>query len=336
MPGSDHETTLARQWELLRNHLPSRPPGKSSLQLRDALATAGHDVTKRTIERDMHELSRIFPITRNEKSAPFGWHWMENARVDILGMDLSEAVSLGLMEDVLRQIMPPAFLSALEGKFSLAREKLAALPKIPHARWADLVRYVPPGLPFIPPALATGVLPTIQEALLRQRQLQAVYLSAGSKTAKEQTLHPLSLIQQGARSYLVATAFDYEQPLLYAIHRIASATVLDEPALRPKGFSLDAFLASGAAQFGSGSAIVLRARVSDDLARLLDETPISKDQKITRRTGVHTLTATVMESWQLHFWILSQGPAITVLKPVALRKEIIAALESSLSQYKET
>ena len=336
MPGSDHETTLARQWELLRNHLPSRPPGKSSLQLRDALATAGHDVTKRTIERDMHELSRIFPITRNEKSAPFGWHWMENARVDILGMDLSEAVSLGLMEDVLRQIMPPAFLSALEGKFSLAREKLAALPKIPHARWADLVRYVPPGLPFIPPALATGVLPTIQEALLRQRQLQAVYLSAGSKTAKEQTLHPLSLIQQGARSYLVATAFDYEQPLLYAIHRIASATVLDEPALRPKGLSLDAFLASGAAQFGGGSAIVLKARVSDDLARLLDETPISKDQKVTTRTGVHTLTASVMESWQLHFWILSQGAAITVLKPVALRKQVIASLESSLSQYKET
>ncbi len=336
MPGSDHETTLARQWELLRNHLPSRPPGKSSLQLRDALATAGHDVTKRTIERDMHELSRIFPITRNERSAPFGWHWMENARVDILGMDLSEAVSLGLMEDVLRQIMPPAFLCALEGKFSLAREKLAALPKIPHARWADLVRYVPPGLPFIPPALAPGVLPAVQEALLRQRQLQVGYLRAGSESATERTLHPLSLIQQGARSYLVATDSHFEDPRLYAIHRIASATVLDEPALRLKGFSLDAFLATGAAQFGSGGAIVLKARVSDDLTRLLDETPISKDQKITTRTGVHTITATVMESWQLHFWILSQGPAITVLKPVALRKQVIASLESSLSQYKET
>ena len=336
MPGSDHETTLARQWELLRNHLPSRPPGRTSRDLRDRLEAAGHNVTKRTIERDMDELSRIFPIGRNEVSIPYGWHWMENARVDILGMDLSEAVSLGLMEDVLRQIMPPAFLSALEGKFSLAREKLAALPKIPHARWADLVRYVPPGLPFIPPAMAPGVLPAIQEALLRQRQLQVVYLSAGSAAAKEQTLHPLSLIQQGARSYLVATAFDYEQPHLYAIHRTASAIVLDEPAVRPKGFSLDSFLAGGGAQFGSSSAIVLKARVSDDLARLLEETPISKDQKIATRSGVQTLIATVQESWQLHFWILSQGPAITVLKPVSLRKEIIAALESSLSRYKET
>ena len=336
MPGSDHETTIARQWELLRNHLPAHPPGRTSRDLRDRLEAAGHNVTKRTIERDMHELSRIFPIDRNEKSAPYGWHWLENAHFDTLGMDLSEAVSLGLLEDVLRQIMPPAFLAALEGKFSLAREKLAALPKIPHARWADLVRFVPPGLPFIPPAMAPGVLPAIQEALLRQRQLQAVYLSAGSAAANEQTLHPLSLIQQGARSYLVATAFDYEQPHLYAIHRIAAATVLDEPVIRPQGFSLDSFLAGGGAQFGSGGAIVLKARVSDDLARLLEETPISKDQKITTRSGVHTLTATVHESWQLHFWILSQGSSLTVLKPFSLRKEIIAALESSLSHYKET
>lgn len=334
MPSSDHETTLARQWELLRNHLPSKPPGKSSLQLRDALASAGHDVHKRTIERDMHELSRIFPITRNEISAPYGWHWMENARFDVLGMDLSEAVSLGLMEDVLRQIMPPAFLSALEGKFSLAREKLAALPKTPHARWTDLVRYVPPGLPFIPPAMAPGVLPAIQEALLHKRQLQVVYLNADSDAAKEQTLHPLSLIQQGARSYLVATAFQYENPILYAIHRMASATVREEPSKRPKGFSLDAYLEGGAAQFCNGSPIILKARVSDELFRLLEETPMSKDQKITTRSGVHTLTATLPDSWQLHFWIRSQGPAITVMKPTMLRKSIIASLEDSLGNYR--
>jgi hypothetical protein len=69
-------------------------------------------VTKRTIERDLEELARIVPIDRNEVSIPYGWHWLENARFETLGMDLSEAVSLGLMEDLLRQIMPHAFLSA--------------------------------------------------------------------------------------------------------------------------------------------------------------------------------------------------------------------------------
>lgn len=333
MPSSNSDTTIARQWELMANHLPKRRPGITTRELRQRLADAGHDVTKRTIERDLRELMRHFPIACNESGTPYGWYWSGVSPFEILGMDLTEAVSLGLMEDVLRQIMPPAFLAGLEGKFAMAREKLAALPKIPHARWKDLVRYVPPGMPFIPPALAPGVLAVIQEALLHQRQIQVVYLKADADKAKEYTLHPLSLIQQGSRSYLVATAFDYDTPLQYAVHRIASATVINAPVKRPKGYSLNEFIASGAAQFGCGEIITLKARIDDTLERLLDETPISKDQKITRRAGVTTLTANVPNSWQLHFWVRSQGASITVLKPTALRKSIIHSLQEALADY---
>jgi predicted DNA-binding transcriptional regulator YafY len=333
MPSSNSETTISRQWELLKTHLPARQPGKTSRQLRDLLAAAGHDVSQRTIERDLNELSRIFPICRNERSIPHGWHWSETARFDTLGMDLSEAVSLGLMEDVLRQIMPPAFLSALEGKFSLAREKLAALPKIPHARWKDLVRYVPPGLPFIPPVVAPGVLPAIQEALLQQRQLKMIYLKPDQEESREYTIHPLSLIQQGSRSYLVATAYDYDTPLRYAVHRITSAEVLDEPIKRLKGFSLDRFIDSGATQFGSGEMITLQAKIDDGLRMILTESPISKDQKIKTRAGVHTLTTSLPNTWQLHFWILSQGPAMTITKPTSLRKAVIESLNASIANY---
>ena len=115
---------------------------------------------------------------------------------------------------------------------------------------------------------------------------------------------------------------------------MASATVLDEAVKRPKGFSLDAYLASGAAQFGSGEIITLKARVDENLARLLDETPLSKDQKITTRAGVRTLSASVHDSWQLHFWLLSQGAAITVVKPAALRRRMISCLEETLGNYR--
>lgn len=334
MPSSDSGTTLARQWELLRI-LPSGPPGMSARDLCAKLAANGFDVSKRTVERDLNDLSGLFPITTNTNGKPQGWHWIKQAPgFDIPGMELTEALSLGLMEDVLRQIMPPAFLSALEGKFSMAREKLAALPQNRLARWKDLVRFVPPGLPFHPPLLLPDVLPSLQEALLLQRQLQVVYQKAGADEAKEQTLHPLSLIQQGARSYLVASAFDYDTPILYAVHRMSSAKVLTETARRPKGYTLDSFIARGADQFGGGEEIILKARLSDELALLLEETPLSKDQKITTRSGVHTLTATVRSTWNLHFWILSQGAAITVQKPVSLRKNTIAALKEALGNYK--
>lgn len=335
MARSDHETTLARQWELLRNHLPSRRPGRSSREIRDRLEAAGHKVSKRTVERDLDELSRIFPLRKNDISIPFGWHWIENARFDLPGMGLAEAVSLGLMEDVLRQMMPPQFLTALESKFSLAREKLSALPKIPHAKWSDLVRYVPPGLTFFPPFLAAEILPTIQEALLQQKQLAVVYQGGVTDIEKELILHPLSLIQQGVRSYLLATTFNYDTPLLYAVHRMDSVKPINAKSNRPKRFSLDQFLADGGAQFGSGKTITLKAQVSDELARLLQETAISTDQKITTHRDKHTLTATVRESWQLLFWIRSQGASITILKPSSIKNAIIAELESALSLYQK-
>jgi predicted DNA-binding transcriptional regulator YafY len=335
MPSANHETTLARQWELLKL-LPSNPPGKTSRELRDRLEGSGHEVTKRTVERDLAELSRVFPIVSNEISKPYGWHWRPGARVDLPGIDLAEAVSLGLLEDLLRQLIPPTFMDALEGRFAEAREKLTALPQNRYAKWADLIRYVPPGMPLQKPLISPEVLRTVQDALLRQRRLKVTHCGPGATVTKELLLHPLALIQQGERSYLVATAFDYGNVLYYALHRIRTAEVTDEPAERPASFTLDAFLAEGGGQFGDGTSISLKANLTDNMAAILRETAISPDQIITTRGGRNTLTATVKNSWQLHFWILSLGPFITVLQPVSLRKHMITKLTDALSNYAPT
>lgn len=332
MPRASHEVSLARQWELLKL-LPPRPPGKTSADLCSSLGAAGHKVSKRTVERDLIELSRIFPILSNEISKPYGWHWRPGTRFDIPGIDLAEAVSLGLLEELLRQLIPHGFMEALEGRFTEAREKLQSLPRNPYAKWADLVRYIPPGLPFRPPAIAPGVLRAVQDALLQQRRLKVGYISAGTSSPKELVLHPVSLIQQGERPYLLAGTFDYDKLLFYAIHRMQSAEVLAEPSKRPRSFSLDDFLAKGGAQFGEGHDILLKAHLTDNLAAILRETPLSPDQAITTRNGKNTLTATLRDSWQLQFWILSQGPYITVLQPAALRKHIIALLQKTLANY---
>jgi len=69
MPRAATDSTLARQWELLRL-VPSRSPGKTSRQLMDSLAAAGYPVTKRTVERDLADLAEIFPLRCNGISKP--------------------------------------------------------------------------------------------------------------------------------------------------------------------------------------------------------------------------------------------------------------------------
>ncbi|NIE76738.1 WYL domain-containing protein [Pantoea sp. Ap-967] len=84
MPFATTRATLSRQWALLRQ-LPSRSPGVTSAELVWRLRDVGFNVSKRTVERDLNELSLIFALERNDKSIPFGWHWSANALGELRG-----------------------------------------------------------------------------------------------------------------------------------------------------------------------------------------------------------------------------------------------------------
>ncbi|CAK13125.1 WYL domain-containing protein [Pseudomonas entomophila] len=84
MPFATTRATLSRQWALLRQ-LPSRSPGITSAELVWRLRDVGFSVSKRTVERDLNELSLIFPLERNDKSIPFGWHWSASAGSELRG-----------------------------------------------------------------------------------------------------------------------------------------------------------------------------------------------------------------------------------------------------------
>jgi predicted DNA-binding transcriptional regulator YafY len=84
LPFATTRATLSRQWALLRQ-LPSRSPGITSAELVWRLRDVGFNVSKRTVERDLNELSLIFPLERNDKSIPFGWHWSSSAVGELRG-----------------------------------------------------------------------------------------------------------------------------------------------------------------------------------------------------------------------------------------------------------
>lgn len=84
MPFASTRATLSRQWALLRQ-LPHRSPGITSAELVWRLRDVGFTVSKRTVERDLNELSLIFPLDRNDKSIPFGWHWSASVVGEVRG-----------------------------------------------------------------------------------------------------------------------------------------------------------------------------------------------------------------------------------------------------------
>lgn len=336
MPRNADLNALSRQWELLKI-LPNKAPGLTSRDIMERLQALGYNITKRTVERDLQDLSRPFPIQCNDKGKPFGWYWTPGANAELPGMSLAEALSTRLVEDLLKPLLPSAMLTSLQGHFNHARTKLSALQgDNAAARWQDKVRHVPPALPMVPPAIDETVMETVQQALLYDRQVEVSYQPAHKDASKMLLLHPLGLVQRGAVTYLVATAFGYQDVRLYALHRFAQAQTTDKPANRPDNFSLDHYIASGALQFGDGAQIQLQAWVSKGLADYLSETRLAEDQVLEPQADGYLLQATVNDTWQLRWWLLSNGQAIEVLAPEALRLQIYQTLSQACQRYSDS
>lgn len=332
MPNDKTRHTVARQWELLQL-LPSRGAGKTAKELAEALNDAGFTVSKRQVERDLGELMDAFPIDCNNASIPYGWRWAPGASLDIPGLSMAEALSLYLIEETLRPLLPTSVLKVIEPRFRQAADKLASQKKLALSRWADKVRCIQPALPLQAPVVDAGVLDTVQDALLTERQIEVRYRGMEDSRAKPLTLHPLAMVQRGPVTYLIATAFDYPDIRLYALHRVHKAELTSEPSQRPADFDLDHYIARGALQFGSGRELKLVLVVDGYLARILEESPLSSDQRIDWKDDRITVRATVADSWQLRWWILSQGAALEVVKPAALRNEIAEACRDMAAKY---
>lgn len=70
--------TVLRYLLMLR-HIPKQPQKIDVNTLRERLAEQGVDVSVRTIQRNLIELSEVFPLTTDERSKPFGWSLLADA-----------------------------------------------------------------------------------------------------------------------------------------------------------------------------------------------------------------------------------------------------------------
>jgi len=337
MPDQSKFDAITRQWQLLKLLPGAGHSGqpKSALALKLALDAEGlKNVSKRTIERDLVQLSLLFPIECDETMTPHGWHWTKGCDLNLPGLDLSDALSLNLLEQFLRPLLPASILRTLEARFHLANSKLKALGnRGAAARWLDKVQVVAPMLNLLPPKIRPGILEPVQEALLNDQQLDLDYRSVDQPVAKAMRVHPLGLVQRGPGAYLVATVFDYVEPRLLAVHRIHRARSIEETAKRPADFSLAAYIASGALEFGDGEAIKLRAQISPALAIHLAETPLSGDMQLDPHGDHVRLSASLRDSWALRWWILAQGEGFVVKHPVALKRDILAEHQAAVAAY---
>lgn len=333
MPANTKQSAMLRLWEMLKL-LPSRGDGKTTRELTEALNDAGFNITKRQVERDLNALLEAFPLDRDDDRATHRWKWVNGASSELPGLTVAEAISLQMVEDTLKPLLPTSVLQSLESRFRQAENKLNLLSKENrNAQWVNKVRSVSPAFPLIPPKIDPDVLEAVQNALLADEQIEVEYRGMGYEKAKQRLLHPLGMVNRGPVTYLVATASEYDDVRLFAMHRMTSAARTNKPIKHLAGFDLDTYIQAGGLHFGNGKTVRLTAWVSEGLAHILEETPMSEDQSLKPDGDDIKLTATVMDSWQLIWWLMAQGDDIEVISPVALRRKIAGRLADAAAQY---
>lgn len=328
--------TIVRQWEMLKL-LPTKPPGITASEVRQHLQDQGFDISKRQIERNLNDLSQSFGIACNDKGQPFGWYWISAAGATLPAVSMAEALSLTMVEQVLKPILPSTVFDALAPKLEQAKYTLNQMnQQYKLANWQEKVAYVPATLPQIPPQVEEETLSRVQLAILKGQCIQVTYDSVDKGEVREYVLHPLGIVQRGLTTYITATIDPYQDVLLLAMHRIRSIETLSKKTVVPHDYQLSDYLAAGRLNFSVGESIALKAKISSETALHLRETPLSRDQTIQTEANWTILSATVADSWQLRWWILSLCNDVEVLKPESLRSEIKQQLSSAFLKYQDT
>ena len=281
-------------------------------ELHQQLKGAGFERDLRTIQRQLEILSEHFDIERDERSKPYGYRWLERAQgLALPQLTPQESLLLQLAEEHLKHLLPARLMRSMEGFFTQARRNLGDGPNTRLEReWPRKVRVVATSQPLLAPAIASGVLEAVSEALYANHWLDLDYRNA-ARQRRQARVMPLGLAQQGPRLYLVCRfeGFDNERSL--ALHRIGKAEVSTLAFERPRGFDLQKYDADGRFGFGEGRRIRLQFWIEHDAGFHLQETPLSKDQQVQDQgDGWLEITATVVDSAMLDWWLRGFGDAV--------------------------
>ena len=301
--------TLLLSLELLRRI----PRGRkiTAKQLHQQLADAGFERDLRSIQRLLESLSQHLDIEKDDRNKPYGYRWMEKAKpLAVPNLTPQESLLLQLAEEQLRNLLPQKVMKSMEGFFTQARRNLGSDSTAKLEReWASKVRVVATTQPLLPPKIATGVLDAVSEALYNNHWLKISYQNADGWRMQKQIM-PLGLVQQGVSLYLVCRFEGFDDNRNLALHRIQSAEVSTLSFTRP-AFDLKQYDADGHFGFGDGQRVQLSFRITRAAGNHLLETPLSQDQQAEDKGDYLDITATVVDSLMLQWWLNGFGDDVS-------------------------
>jgi predicted DNA-binding transcriptional regulator YafY len=315
MPRNDQVT---RQWWLLKRLEGSR--GATLKDLADSLP-AECSCHLRTVRRDLEALEACFPVYTERKEGQTRWRLMEGYHnVPAPVFTSTELMALLLTRDLLRPLEGTHIKESLDSVFNKA---VAALPPEGLEYVRQMQGYFSVGLG--PHKIYREHRETIEQltrAITQHRTVQMRYYSASRDATSRRDVDPYHIWYALGALYLVGYCHHRREVRLFAVDRVRSLTITNQPCQMPLGFDLEAYLKD---------ALVAMRGEPIEVELLFDKktTAWAKDrqwhpsqQVAMQKDGRMKLRLHVADTPELVGWILNFGAGVRVLKPPSLREKV--------------
>ncbi len=300
------------------------------------------EISIRTLQRDLRDLSVAFPITAEEQGRRLVWCWSRDATLfSIPSMDAYTALTFMLAESHLAELFPASIGSGLKPYFDAARKVLKKSGRGHLSEWKRKVRVIPRSQSLMPARIRPRVNHAVHDALLRDKRLHVRYRARDASQDDEWEINPLALVHRHGVSYLVCTSEKDRNVRQLALHRFRTARVLDKAIVKPIGVDLSEFWQSKPFDYPTGGKIDLdvlfdagvakhlretplgpAAASRQPVAKHLRETPLGPGQSLCKHPGGRTrLRINIESTSQLRWWLLGFGNYAEVVGPRELRAE---------------
>ena len=338
--------------------LPQYPQAISTKKIQQRLENQLTRVSDRTMQRSMETLVDVFagkivyepyPTYESRSQSSYidddkshRYYWRKDYKeLKLVGLNINQALSLRLVKKYLVSLLPKVTIDDLEPLFIEAANVLTHFEDNALSTWPDKIAIVEATQPLIHPVVDPLINDLVGQALLSNKQINIRYTRHDSQT-NNYALNPIGLVLRNGSHYLIATKIGTQDKRQFALHRIKKIKLLDSPVEQTENCTLQDCLRDGQMGFNltgpeAYSMIRFKGIFDTITANHLSESRLSEDQTLAPLDGNHyEISATIKETEQLYWWLLSFGSRVEVKEPQHLRDKMVQTAKAMLEKYQTT
>jgi predicted DNA-binding transcriptional regulator YafY len=296
---------------------------RRGLSLQELVSSLPEDYARhhRTVRRDLEALELQFPLIVEARHGRSHWRLPEGYRgVPQLAFSPTELMALVFSRDLMKPLDGTPVKTSLDSAVAKAE---AALP----AAAADHVRR-------LRDCLSVGLGPhkryrqhretiaKLAQAVEQRRSVQMRYYSASRNVTTRRTTDPYRLWYAAGALYLIAYCHTRRDVRMFAVDRIRSLVITDQPCQMPLGFDVESYV-EDALVVMRGRQIEVELLFDQKTAGWVKDRQWHASQRLVQvKGGGVRLILRVADTRELLGWVLSFGAAVKVVRPPELRERV--------------